>query len=1259
MKKLQLLLLTLLIPFLGYTQGSWIHIQLMTDNYPSETSWNITPPGGSPIIIENDSNMLPNTMYDTVVFLGGTIIASIYDSFGDGLGSSQWGGTDGWFMISNSCQDTLMYVAGNFGDSLVQTLTVAPCAPPTFGCLDPNGLNYDSTAYFPGLCTYPACGGLLSDTVQQTCLPTGQTLVQFFWQNDTSNGNCNPVRFWYWNENGVGPFQYGLGPNQQDFAVYAGNGQMPPNWSVEHYGIVEFADSTFSDTMVYTPTSCIAGCTDPTQPTFNPWATFDDGSCSGTTCDTNITYQITMEITFDNWPSETGWSITSGGYGVLQEELPGAYNFNDIGQTYTYTFCVDQAAGFELIVTDTYGDGMAGTTSGGSLDGMIVIYDCLGDTIWYMDNPGFGSTLYSGQQFGVPCLSAPPVYGCMDDDYQEFDPLATVDDSSCVNLHVYGCTDPSAFNYDPNATINDIVPDCQYQLWIGDAGGDGWGNSYLGVYQNGINFGTFTMGPGSYQDSFLLVLDAGIPVNVYYFEVGGPQQPPEEVQFQTWHNSFKLTNADGVVLMHEGTNPFANNGQGALQSFQSPFWTTYSAIPFCGDYCIPTVLGCMDSLAFNYDSTANVDDGSCIPYILGCMNVFAINFNPLANVDDGSCIPFINGCTDSTADNYNPLANTDDGSCYYIGCMDVAACNFDSTATVNNGCQYPVPYYDCNNVCLLDSDGDGICDELEIPGCTNPIALNFDITATDDDGSCILPIYGCTDPLAFNYDPLANTDNGSCIPVVFGCTDPTQFNFDPSANTDNGSCIPFIYGCMDSTAFNYDPLANTSNGSCIPVILGCTDTSAINYNPLANTEDGSCLGIIYGCTDPNYFNYNPLANTNDGSCIPFVYGCTDATQFNFDPLANTDDGSCIPFIYGCIDPTQFNYDPLANTDNGSCIPYVYGCTDPTQFNYDPLANTDNGSCIPFIYGCTDSTALNYNLLANTNDNSCIAVILGCTDSTAINYNSLANTDDGSCIATVLGCTDSTAFNYNPLANVNDGSCVPYVYGCTDPTQFNYDPLANSDDGSCIPYIYGCMDATAFNYNPLANTDNGSCVPVIFGCTDSTALNYDVLANTDNGTCILPITGCTDVSAYNYDPLANTSDSTACLYDAGCYGGPGIPYWLNDGCYAWVISVDDYCCTNDWDPTCQSMYDYCQLGWPTNIPDVSALGIVVYPNPTRGLIHIETRLKIEVELYDMTGKLLIKSNNASNRIDINNFPSGIYNMTIIHEDKRYSKRIIKN
>ena len=69
--------------------------------------------------------------------------------------------------------------------------------------------------------------------------------------------------------------------------------------------------------------------------------------------------------------------------------------------------------------------------------------------------------------------------------------------------------------------------------------------------------------------------------------------------------------------MEEGTNPFANNGLGALQGFASPLWTVYSALPFFGDYCVPVVMGCMDSLSANYDTTANTDDGNCIPFILG------------------------------------------------------------------------------------------------------------------------------------------------------------------------------------------------------------------------------------------------------------------------------------------------------------------------------------------------------------------------------------------------------------------------------------------------------------------------------------------------------------------------------------------------------------------------------------------------------------------------------------------------------------------
>ena len=127
-------------------------------------------------------------------------------------------------------------------------------------------------------------------------------------------------------------------------------------------------------------------------------------------------------------------------------------------------------------------------------------------------------------------------------------------------------------------------------------------------------------------------------------------------------------------------------------------------------------------------------------------------------------------------------------------------------------------------------------------------------------------------------------------------------------------------------------------------------------------------------------------------------------------------------------------------------------------------------------------------------------------------------------------------------------------------------------------------------------------------------------------------------------------------DAGCYGGPGIPYWLNDGCYAWVIDVDSYCCTDEWDASCQSMYDYCQLGWPTSIDELGDKAIMIYPNPSKDIFNIETRLDIETEIYDLTGKRIISTKDK--RISLAGYPSGIYNMIIIYNELRINKRVIK-
>ena len=60
------------------------------------------------------------------------------------------------------------------------------------------------------------------------------------------------------------------------------------------------------------------------------------------------------------------------------------------------------------------------------------------------------------------------------------------------------------------------------------------------------------------------------------------------------------------------------------------------------------------------------------------------------------------------------------------GCTDPMATNFDPLAGQDDG------------TCIgVDSDGDGTLDEDEVNGCTTPGAYNYDVNATESDGSCV------------------------------------------------------------------------------------------------------------------------------------------------------------------------------------------------------------------------------------------------------------------------------------------------------------------------------------------------------------------------------------------------------------------------------------------------------------------------------------------------------------------------------------------
>jgi len=646
----------------------------------------------------------------------------------------------------------------------------------------------------------------------------------------------------------------------------------------------------------------VFGCTNPEAPNFNPWAEADDNSCVGISCSDGEVKMI-FKLTLDQYPGETGWILTDISNGqAVESVIAGEYSYEQANQTIIYDLCVPET-GVELILSDIYGDGLEGSLFGGTDGDFIILGDAEPcgslDTLWALDSAGFGSAAYSGPIWLEQC-DIPAVEGCTNNTYIEFNPQANFDDGSCETLHTLGCLNPNAFNYNSEATLNEIIPTCNYTLIIEDDGGDGWGDCYIGVVQEDSIIGTYTMGPGPYSQEFGITLETDKTVKVYYFQIASPQTPPAEVAFQTMHNSFKLINSNGIVTLQGGTFPFANNGQGALKAYKPPFWHVYDAFPFCGDYCIPTVYGCLDEQSLNYNSEANTGDGSCIEVI-----------------------------------------------------------------------------------------------------------------------------EGCTSPFAFNYDSLANVDNESCVAVT----------------------------------------------------VGCMNQEAWNYNPDANTADESCL------------------------------------------------------YFGCMDPIADNYDPQANVDNSSC----------------------------FI--------------------------------------------------TILGCTDPEAFNYNEEAN--------------------------TEDFSCTPFIYGCMDSTAFNYDALANTDD-ECQTVVEGCMDGDAYNYDVFANTE----------------------------AECLYDAGCIDGPGIPYWLNDTCYAWVIMVDPYCCNNAWDDKCQQIYWSCSWDSPLDTRDLlRGHNIVMYPNPMGDIINILTNGPVGIEVYDITGKLVIrvKENQTAeglNQLDVSLLPAGIYNFSVTYNGNTSTTKVLK-
>ena len=553
--------------------------------------------------------------------------------------------------------------------------------------------------------------------------------------------------------------------------------------------------------------SCLAivyGCSDDTYLEYDASANTDNGSCVNVTvlgCTDSDYLEYSASANKDDDSCST--LIVLGCMNDAYTEYNASANTDtdpSTCQTLIVSGCTD--------VNYTEFDSSANTNDGSCAT--LIVEGCTDDT--YLEHWDYNTSDKSITALtNVPDTDTNPtscinliVNGCTNFDYDEYNELANVDDGSCTTQNVtYGCMDSTAENYDASAT-DDSQSTCIYLV-------PGCTNSLSSNYN-----AEATQDDGSCEA--VVVLGCMTSTAANYNPLATQDDGSCEV--------FVLGCTDETSFNY---NSNANKDDGT---------------------CIAIETGCTNATAFNYNSLANTDDGSCEAVVNGCTDEAAYNYNALANTEDNSCVAIVSGCTDEAASNYNSLANTDDDSCIIeiVGCMDEDACNYDASANTNVGCEYTEAFYDCNDVCISDVDTDGICDELEVSGCTDSLYFEFNSLATDDDASCTtIIVLGCTDATAFNYDESANTNDDTCVDLVSGCMDDTYVEYNPNANTSDDSCSnKVILGCMNENALNYSSLANKDDGLCILPVGGCTDVNACNYNTEANVDDASCL-IPEGC----------------------------------------------------------------------------------------------------------------------------------------------------------------------------------------------------------------------------------------------------------------------------------------------------------------------------------------------------------------------------------------------------------------------------
>ena len=602
--------------------------------------------------------------------------------------------------------------------------------------------------------------------------------------------------------------------------------------------------------------SCGLGCTDATACNYEPDATLDDGSCNfdcnGCTDPAACNYDPTAT-------QDDGSCTVNDDCGVC-----GGDNSTCTGCTDAAACNYDPSALFDdgsCLVNDECGVcGGDNSTCGGCTDATACNYDPAA----VIDD---GSCIFGGEGVTVTILT---------DNY----PGETTWSLTDISGTVVASGGPYATQAVEEVTQVCVAPGC-YTFTINDSFGDGICCAYgTGLYTVSSQ-GTVLATGGEFADS-----------ESAEFCLGSGFGCTDET----------ACNYDAEATTDDGSCDFTS--------------------------CV----GCTDADACNYNPDATVDDGSCVmpDPVDGCTDTcdfpVSVSEAALAQTLAGTAVEFGAYGTLSSLEvtlDWSQAEGTGawpadllveiglpDGSCVALGGYDL------TSATCTDLGNYTVVWPDTWAVSTAGTytasidlsgaalSGTGLWSITLINGWATGGSSNYDATFTMT-GLCTsddIDIPGCTDATACNYNPNATADDGSCeFDSCTGCTDAAACNYDAAATIDDGSCeFDSCAGCTDTSACNYDPSATIDDGSCLQLdacgvcggddssCSGCTNPDADNYDPNAIVDDGSCI-VTPDC--PEDLNNDGLISVADILELLADFGCTSDcdADLNGDGATNVND----------------------------------------------------------------------------------------------------------------------------------------------------------------------------------------------------------------------------------------------------------------------------------------------------------------------------------------------------------------------------------